>query len=67
MSDLTLSERAKLRDKLIESLKNLETHADALMKIPAGEQFIAPIQAVTSIGLLETKRAIEALWTLLDS
>ena len=50
-----------MTDKLVESLKNLEIHADVLMKIPAGEQFIGNIQAVVSIGLLECKRAIEAL------
>lgn len=50
-----------MTDKLVEALKNLEVHADVLMKIPSGEQYIGNIQAVVSIAILEAKRAIEAL------
>ena len=50
-----------MNGKLVEALKNLETHADALMKVPASEQFIGNIQSIVSIAILEAKRAIEAL------
>ena len=50
-----------MRDKIVECLKNIETHAEALMKIPASEQHIGNIQAVVSIALLEIKRCLEAI------
>jgi hypothetical protein len=49
-------------DRIIQSFKNIEAHADALMKIPANEQHIASIQSVVSIALLEIKRALEQLY-----
>jgi hypothetical protein len=48
-------------DKLIEGLKRLEQHADALMKIPNDEQFMYATHAVTSVAILDIKRCIEAL------
>lgn len=56
-------ERVKrsMNDKIVEHLKNIETHADALMTIPAKEQNIGNIQAVVSIALLEIKRCLEAI------
>lgn len=48
-------------DKIVESLKNIETHAHVLMRIPAGEQYIGHIQAVVSVALLEIKRCLEAI------
>lgn len=48
-----------MTDKLVECLKNLEIHADVLMKIPADAQHLVNLQAVVSIALLEAKRAIE--------
>ncbi len=50
-----------MNDKIIESLKNIEIHADVLMKIPASEQHIGNIQSVVSIALLEIKRCLEAI------
>lgn len=50
-----------MNDKIVESLKNIETHADALMKIPASEQHIGSIQAVVSVALLEIKRCLEQI------
>lgn len=50
-----------MTDKLIEGLKNLETHAEVIMKIPASEQYLANMQAVISIALLEIKRCLEEL------
>ena len=50
-----------MNDKIVELLKNIETHADVLMKIPSGEQFIRNIQAVTSIALLDIKRCLEEI------
>lgn len=50
-----------MNDKIIETLKNIETHADVLMKIPANEQHIGNIQAVVSIALLDVKRCLEAI------
>lgn len=50
-----------MNDKIIESLKNIETHADVLMKIPASEQHIGHIQSVISIALLEIKRCLEEI------
>ena len=52
-----------MNDKIVESLKNIETHADVLMKIPASEQHIVNIQSVVSIALLEIKRCLEAIAT----
>jgi hypothetical protein len=48
-----------MTDKLVENLKRLEQHADALMRVPANEQGIAGIQAVVSIAILDIKRALE--------
>lgn len=50
-----------MSDKIIESLKNLEMHTDALMRIPANEQHIGNIQAVMSIALLDVKRCLEEI------
>ncbi len=50
-----------MNDKIVECLKNIEIHADVLMKIPANEQHIGNIQAVVSIALLEIKRCLEAV------
>lgn len=55
-----------MNDKLVEALKNLESHADALMRVPASEQFIGNIQSIVSVAILETKRAIEALAKEID-
>lgn len=52
-----------MSDKIVESLKNIEIHADVLMKIPASEQHISHIQSVVSIALLEIKRCLEAIAT----
>lgn len=50
-----------MNDKIVECLKNIETHADVLMTIPASEQHIGNIQAVVSVALLEIKRCLEAI------
>lgn len=50
-----------MKDKIVESLKNIEIHADVLMEIPANEQNIGAIQSVVSIALLEVKRCLEAM------
>lgn len=50
-----------MNDKIAECLKNIETHADVLMKIPASEQYIGNIQSVVSVALLEIKRCMEAI------
>lgn len=42
-------------------LKNIAVHADVLMEIPSGEQYLRNIQAVTSIALLEIKACLEAI------
>lgn len=52
-----------MNDKIVECLKNIETHADVLMKIPASEQFLGNMQAVISIALLDVKRCLEAIVT----
>lgn len=57
----------KMNDKLVEGLKNLETHADTLMKIPASEQFLKNMQAVISIAILEVKRCLEEIITASES
>lgn len=50
-----------MNDKVVELLKNIEVHADVLMKIPANEQHIGNIQSVVSIALLDIKRCLEEL------
>jgi len=50
-----------MSDALIEGLKNLETHAEVLMTVPANEQYLANMQAIISIALLEIKRCLEEL------
>ena len=50
-----------MKDKLVQALKNIEIHADILMRVPANEQNIGNIQSVVSVAILEIKRAIEAL------
>ncbi len=50
-----------MNDKIVEHLKNIETHADMLMEIPATEQYIGSIQAVVATALLEIKRCLEAI------
>lgn len=50
-----------MSDKIVECLKNIETHADVLMTIPASEQHIGNIQAVVSIALLDIKRCLEEI------
>ena len=55
-----------LNPKILEALKNIEIHADVLMKIPANEQHIGNIQAVVSIALLEIKRGLEALMSEME-
>lgn len=60
-SKLAKETNMKMNDKIVECLKNIETHADVLMKIPASEQFIGNIQAVVSIALLDIKRCLEEL------
>jgi len=52
-----------MNDKIVESLKNIEIHADALMHVPSSEQFLGNIQAITSVALLEIKRCLEAIAT----
>ena len=56
-----------MNDKIVEHLKNIETHADVLMEIPSSEQYIGNIQAVVSIALLEIKRCLEAIANDRDS
>ncbi len=48
-----------MNDKIVEHLKNIETHADVLMKIPSSEQYIGNIQSVVSIALWEIKHCLE--------
>jgi len=50
-----------VNDKIVKHLKNIETHADALMKIPANEQHIGHFQSVVSEALLEIKKCLEAI------
>lgn len=50
-----------MNDKIVKSLKNIETHANALMSIPASEQHIGHIQTVVSDALLEIKRCLEQI------
>lgn len=50
-----------MNDKIVQCLKNIETHADVLMRIPASEQHIGHIQSVVSIALLEIKRCLEEI------
>lgn len=50
-----------MNDKIVECLKNIETHSDVLMQIPSNEQNLANIQAVISIALLDIKRCLEAI------
>lgn len=50
-----------MNDKIVEHLKNIETHADVLMTIPANEQFIGSIQSVVSVALLDIKRCLEEI------
>jgi len=57
----SLSDQTLMTDKIVECLKNIEIHADVLMKIPSNEQHIGNIQAVTSVALLEIKRCMEAI------
>jgi hypothetical protein len=44
-----------------QQIANIRTHADVLMKIPAGEQFIGNIQAVISIALTDIARILETM------
>jgi hypothetical protein len=48
-------------DKILAHLKNIETHADALMEIPANEQHLGHFQSVVSTALLEIKKCLEAI------
>mgnify|MGYP001591640883 CR=1 len=50
-----------MTDETVECLKNIETHADVLMRIPSNEQHIGNIQAVVSVALLEIKRCLESI------
>lgn len=50
-----------MTDEIATLLKNIETHADALMDIPSGEQYLSNMQAVISVALLDVKRCLEAL------
>jgi hypothetical protein len=43
-----------------QQIRNIEAHAQALMRIPSGEQFIGNIQAVVSIALSDIARILEA-------
>lgn len=42
-----------------EQIENIRTHADVLMKIPAGAQWIGNIQAVISIAITDIARCLE--------
>lgn len=50
-----------MTDEIATMLKNIETHADVLMTIPSGEQYLSNMQAVISIALMDVKRCLEAL------
>ena len=50
-----------MNDIIKVHLKNIEMHADILMQIPSGEQYIGNIQAVVSVALLEIKLCLEAI------
>lgn len=46
---------------LDEQIANIRTHADVLMRIPAGEQFIGHIQSVVSTALTDVARILEQM------
>lgn len=50
-----------MNTQIEELLKNIETHADVLMTIPASEQHIGNIQSVISVALMDIKRCLEAI------
>ena len=50
-----------MNEKIVECLKNIETHVEVLMKIPPSEQHLGNIQAVVSVALLEIKKCLLCL------
>jgi hypothetical protein len=43
------------------ALVRLEQHAETLMEMPTGEQFVGATQSVIATALLDVKMALEAL------
>lgn len=52
-----------LSDPVPQLLKNLEAHADAIMRVPSSEQYLGNMQAITSVFMLDVKRLLEVLFT----
>lgn len=50
-----------MNEKIVECLKNLDTHVEVLVKIPSSEQYIGHIQSVVAAALLDIKRCLEAI------
>lgn len=50
-----------MNNDVAQLLKNLEAHADAIMRVPSNEQHIGNIQAITSVAILDVKRCLVLL------
>ena len=47
--------------KITDHLKNIEIHADYMLKIPASEQHIGHIQVALHTALIEIKSCLEEI------